>query len=332
MESQWAQNKTIHSYIIGLLDKKVLKPYPLLRNEVFAVKASGPYKNIENERWYCLVKRASAEWLGDNSDFSDAEEDLPASETALPAVAQLNVSEYLKFFCYIYIFPLDVKSIIFCSIFPTISFQIPKLDSDSGVAEKTTSEDSKMKMSVDQSNTRKVTTQGERSGSFPYLVYKWEDDRGVQRTHAWVWAPSGSERDSLKNPCVVDGAVQFGYVWPECITDYGIFFGHSRFDDRYYHKGKAVVKCIKKSLDELAGERGHIESIVRIPLSESSQPWVPTPNDVSGHDFVESMVLDHRNPAKRTVLWMFDLQGEAPIVSSETFSERKVAKEEFTFY
>mmetsp|Transcript_32298 Transcript_32298/g.78207 ORF Transcript_32298/g.78207 Transcript_32298/m.78207 type:complete len:300 (+) Transcript_32298:266-1165(+) len=299
MESQWAQNKTIHSYIIGLLDKKVLKPYPLLRNEVFAVKASGPYKNIENERWYCLVKRASAEWLGDNSDFSDAEEDLPASETALPAVAQLN---------------------------------IPKLDSDSGVAEKTTSEDSKMKMSVDQSNTRKVTTQGERSGSFPYLVYKWEDDRGVQRTHAWVWAPSGSERDSLKNPCVVDGAVQFGYVWPECITDYGIFFGHSRFDDRYYHKGKAVVKCIKKSLDELAGERGHIESIVRIPLSESSQPWVPTPNDVSGHDFVESIVLDHRNPAKRTVLWMFDLQGEAPIVSSETFSERKEAKEDFTFY
>lgn len=212
-----------------------------------------------------------------------------------------------------------MKSIIFCSIFPPIPFQVPKLDS--GVAEKT-----------DQSNTRKMTTQGERSGSFPFLVYKWEDHRGVQRTHAWVWAPSGSETDSLKNPCVVDGAVQFEYVWPECITNYRTFFGHSRFDDKYYHMGKAVVKCIKKSLNELAGERGHIESIVRIPLSESSQPWVPTPTDVSEHEFVESIILDDRNPAKRTVLWMFDLQGEAPVVSSETFSERKVAAEEFTFY
>ena len=92
MENQWVKNKILHSYIIELLDKKVLKPYPLRREEVFAIKASGPYKNIDNEVWYCLVKRASAEWLGDNSDFSDAEEDLPISETALPAGAQLNVS------------------------------------------------------------------------------------------------------------------------------------------------------------------------------------------------------------------------------------------------
>jgi len=123
--------------------------------------------------------------------------------------------------------------------------------------------------------------------------------------------------DSLKNPAVISAELGFGFIWPECMTNHKTFFGHTRFDDRYYHKENAAVKCIKKSLDELAGERGHIESLVSIPLPKTSRAWIPTPREVSGHEFMEPIILEHSpNPAKKTVIWMFDLQEEAPAVAS----------------
>ena len=88
----WVQQKEVCEYIKrNLLDTKVLKPLPHLdRSKVIASKKDN-HGHIEDEVWYCLVKRASAEWIdqqpGEVSPVSSPEKYSTASRNKVSLVA-----------------------------------------------------------------------------------------------------------------------------------------------------------------------------------------------------------------------------------------------------
>ena len=56
----WVEEKIIISYLKELLDREALD-YVVDRSQALAQKGS-KYAAVEDEVWYLLVKRASAEW------------------------------------------------------------------------------------------------------------------------------------------------------------------------------------------------------------------------------------------------------------------------------
>ena len=115
---------------------------------------------------------------------SEAEEDLQ-TETSRKTLPAATHQDKVSFFLHNTPYSFPQKQIIFLYL-PSLAFQISK-NNNSGVASKA------KEVTAERSDSRKMATQDKRQrGPFPYVIYMWEDDRGVKRTHIWVWGPSGA--------------------------------------------------------------------------------------------------------------------------------------------
>ena len=167
-----------------------------------------------------------------------------------------------------------------------------------------------------------------------YIMSRWLDSRARARLHLFLLMPSGVLflEQNLSEPEVVGGCVRLSYTWGDALIDAGVMFGHTQFIQGYYHEGNDTRIKMKASIDKLAEGKGEIKSVINIPLPKDEGPFEFTPKVVSGHDHVVTLVRKSlENEVLSSVILMIDLQAVSN-KTSQPFTERKVAKSNFSLF